>query len=99
MQLTGHTSRLPLARVLTLVALLCTGALQVQEAGHDHWHELDDSYSQCLVCKSSGAAALPLEALLPVMPGAVQAAVPRYVAVATPGAASPFDARGPPLYS
>jgi hypothetical protein len=99
MQLTGRTSRLPLARVLTLVALLCTGALQVQEAGHGHWYELDDSYSQCLVCKSSGAAALPLETLLPVIPRAVQTDAPRHAAVAAPGAASPYDARGPPHYS
>ena len=99
MQLTGRTSKQPLARVLALVALLCTGALQVQEAGHGHWHELDDSYSQCLFCKSSGAAALPLEAPLPLKPGAVQTGSPRYIAAAIPAAASLFEARGPPLYS
>ena len=99
MQLTGRTSKLPLARVLALVALLCAGALQVQEVGHGHWHELDDSYSQCLVCKSSGGVALSLDSVPDASRESTPADIPRLLASARPGACSSFDARGPPSYS
>lgn len=87
-----------LARIFALVALLCAGALQIQEAGHDHWKSIDDSYSQCLICKI-GATALPS-----VMPLAVPPPV-RVFNQALPAALAPtrfiasFRARGPPAYS
>lgn len=99
MQLTRHTAKLPLARVLALVALLCAGALQMQEAGHSHWHELDDNYSQCLVCKSSGGATLAPEAPHTVLPGRAPTHKPAEIVIAHLRAISPFDARGPPLHS
>ena len=99
MYLTRSTSKLPLARVLALVALLCAGAMQVQEAGHSHWHELDDSYSQCLVCKSSGGIPLPLEAHPGLLPAPVQAAPVLRPGDTLPSEALSFRPRGPPQYS
>lgn len=99
MYLTRNTGKLPLARVLALVALLCAGAMQVQEAGHSHWHELDDSYSQCLVCKSSGGIPLPLEAPAVLLPTAVQAALVLCPGDTLPSEALSFHPRGPPQYS
>ena len=99
MQLTRTTGRLPIARVLALVALLCASALQVQEAAHNHGLDLHDSYTQCLVCKSSGPAVIALEITAvgdPANSGIVATAVtpaPRVVHGA------PFLARGPPLYT
>ena len=99
MYLIDTTRKLPLARILALVALLCTGALQAQEAGHGHLHELDDSYAQCLVYKHSGAAALAVVPALPPVPA-------RDARVSEPAASplrasqsSPFLARGPPAHS
>ena len=99
MQITCRTSRLPLARVLALVALLCAGALQVQEAGHGHWHELDDSNPHCLVCKSTGGVALPAEAPRLRAPGVGPIQLVTAVAALLQEAPSPFDARGPPYYA
>lgn len=97
MQRSGRTSKSALTRVLALVALLCAGALQMQEASH--WHGLDDSYSQCLVCKSSGSAALPLDLPAVVVNGAKPADTPCLVPLLQSGTTRPFDARGPPYYS
>jgi hypothetical protein len=94
MYLTLNTGKLPLARVLALVAFLCAGAMQVQEAGH--WHELDDSYSQCLVCKSSGGTALPFEAPVGIASGPVKVEATPIQRDTLPGKALPFQARGPP---
>jgi len=93
------TAAKPLARAFALFALLCVGALQVQEAGHGHWYEQDDSSIQCLVCKNSSGAALPLDVPaqqpLAVVAGATELAVTAFAA----SQPSPFFARGPPSYS
>jgi len=95
--LTRKNAARPLARALALVALLCFGALQVQEAGH--WHEPGDSYAQCLLCKSSSAVALPADAPVDQALGLV-AGVTQIVSAFSPaGDVSPFLARGPPLSS
>ena len=96
MQLLSTTNNRSLARAFALVALLLTGALQVQEAGHDHWHSLDDSYSQCLVCKTT-AAALPSGLPTGQLPPAKALGnSPGQQAVAHATTFS-FEARGPPL--
>ncbi|RLQ23434.1 hypothetical protein DWB85_02450 [Seongchinamella sediminis] len=98
MHLFNRTYQQPLARVFALVALLCAGALQVQEAGHDHWNSAGDSYSQCLVCKA-GTAMLPSAApvAVPESNGSVEEPQP------DPSTRAPFvaafNARGPPAYS
>ncbi|MEP4149006.1 MAG: hypothetical protein ABJL54_17445 [Halioglobus sp.] len=98
MQLISHTNNQSLARIFALVALLFTGALQVQEAGHDHSYSIDGSYSQCLVCKTSEA--MTPSQLSPVSLPAPEAAICVYSQLAfTPLAATPFLARGPPTYS
>ena len=97
MQLTGRTNKSALTRVLALVALLCAGALQVQEAGH--WHEQDDSYTQCLVCKSAGSAALPSDVPAVFGNGAELADTLCLVPLLQSGTTRPFDARGPRHYS
>lgn len=99
MQLTSYTGRLPLARVLAFVALLCAGGLQVQEAGHGHWFELDDSYAQCLLCKSSGSATLPAYAPPVAVNGTGPSITAYRVPLMTGGITQSFDARGPPHYS
>lgn len=99
MRLINASHTLPLARILALVALLCTSALQAQEAGHGHWDGIDDSYSQCLVYKSSGPAALATEPTLPALPTAeCHTADPR-TGELCPSQSGPFQARGPPSYS
>ncbi len=98
MQLISHTSNQSLARIFALVALLFTGALQVQEAGHDHSYSVDGSYSQCLVCKTSEAMTpSQLSAALPPSPAV--AVYVDYQPALAPIAAAPFLARGPPSYS
>ncbi|MEP5568187.1 MAG: hypothetical protein ABJN62_10165 [Halioglobus sp.] len=98
MQLISHTSNQSLARIFALVALLFTGALQVQEAGHDHSYSIDGSYSQCLVCKTS-------EAMTPSQPSSATPPSPgiavyvHYQQALNPIAAAPYLARGPPTYS
>lgn len=99
MQLTRRTARLPLARVLALAALLCAAALQVQEAAHGHWDTPGGGYAQCLLCKSSGNAAVPFD--VPV--GVAHCAVP---VDTSPGCGAPrspaaplFYPRAPPDYS
>lgn len=99
MQLATTTSKLPLARILALVALLCAGAMQVQEASHGHWHELDDSYAQCLVCKSSTGAVLPFAIPQLAVPAKSAAPVFGGQQLAAAGERTPFLARGPPHYS
>ena len=98
MPLVYRTHKQPLARIFALVALLCAGALQVQEAGHDHWSSLDDSYSQCLLCKA-GTAMLPSAA--PVDPPAGNGMV--VGPLSTQSTLAPFSAaflaRGPPSHS
>lgn len=98
MYLNRRTQELPLARILALVALLCAGALQVQEAGHDHWNSSGDSYAQCLVCKTGEAT---LSSALPLATPAGRAAVAiRQSTLPTLAPlAAPFQARAPPLYS
>jgi hypothetical protein len=97
MQFNRTTTQLPLARILALVALLCAGALQVQEAGH--WHELDDSYSHCLVCKSSGAAALPTAFSPGILPQGEFFSFSERPHPSLPAKWRYFDSRGPPAYS
>ncbi len=98
MQQSNHIHKQSLARIFALVALLCAGALQAQEASHNHWNSLDDSYAQCLVCKS-GSAALPTS--LPI--AKIQpAGTPVGVETPTPIVVEPpvsFLARGPPVLS
>lgn len=98
MQLISTTGHRSLARVFALVALLCTGALQVQEAGHDHWGSLDDSYSQCLVCKTNEAAA-PSRLPFGQPPALGPISVVHYQQATIVVAALPFQARGPPSIS
>ena len=94
----SHTSKQSLARIFALVALLCAGALQVQEAGHDHWNSLDDSFSQCLVCKT-GAAALPSGIPATVLPlTRFCSKIPATQPTLAPSSVA-FQARGPPSYS
>ena len=98
MQLISHTSNQSLTRIFALVALLFTGALQVQEAGHDHSYSMDGSYSQCLVCKTSEAMTpSQLSAVTPPSPGV--SVYVHYQQAVNPIAAAPFQARGPPTYS
>ena len=98
MQSVSHIRKQSLARVFALVALLCAGALQIQEAGHDHWNALDDSYSQCLVCKT-GAAALPSGIPATSLPrNSFCSKSPATQSTLAPFSAS-FQARGPPAYS
>ena len=99
MRLIDTTRKLPLARVLALVALLCAGALQVQEAGHGHWHGLDDSYSQCLVYKNSGPADPAVEVAQPPIPVGNCLIAERGSFALSTAQASPFLARGPPAHS
>ncbi|TDG15521.1 hypothetical protein E2F43_04635 [Seongchinamella unica] len=88
----------PLARIFALVALLCAGALQVQEAGHDHWSSIDDSYSQCLVCKAGTAIPTSGASVDQVVStGIVVRAQPTQSTLAP--ASTAFDARGPPFNS
>ncbi len=86
-----------LARALAFVALVFTGAVQAQEAGH--WHELDDTYIECLLCKHSADAQLPgiLACGNPAWLLAAAGEFPTSSAIA--GAISPFHARGPPAHS
>ena len=95
--LVRNTAARPLARALALVAFLCAGALQVEEASH--WHADGDSYAHCLVCKSSSGAALPLDAPIDQPMGIVAGATKLVVVTLSIGDSSPFLARGPPLYS
>lgn len=99
MQVMRSTRRRPMARMLALVALLCTASLQLQEAGHGHGTGLHDSYTECLLCKGSGpvaaldntaATSVPAAALPPAL---ITAAAPRVAAI------QPFLARGPPVHS
>ena len=94
-----RNTALPLTRALALVALLCVGALQVQEAGHGHWIEHDDTSVQCLVCKNSVGTALPLEAPavqpIGIVAGAAVLLAPALSAVDF----SPSLPRAPPYYS
>ena len=79
------------------MALLFTAALQAQEAGH--WHELDDTYAECLLCKSGADAQLTH---IPTCAGPawlLAAADEFLIAPAIAGAVSPFHARGPPARS
>ena len=98
MQQFSYIRKQSLARVFALVALLCAGALQAQEASHNHWNSLDDSYAQCLVCKSGSAAlpaSLPVEKIQPAgVPAGTEAPV---TLVAEPPVS--FLARGPPTLS
>ncbi|QFU77456.1 hypothetical protein EY643_18265 [Halioglobus maricola] len=99
MKFSDRLSKNATARAMALVALLFAAALQIQEASHDHWSGLDDSYSQCLVCKSGSGAAMPVSGM-PILPP---------VAASTPdsadqqsshaGASLAFLARGPPQLS
>jgi hypothetical protein len=97
MHLTRTTTQLPLARILALVALLCAGALQVQEAGH--WHELGDSYSHCLVCESSGSAVLPTAFSPGILPRGEFFSSSEQPHLPLPAKWRYFDPRGPPAYS
>lgn len=97
--LVRKTAAQPLARALALVALLCVGALQAQEASHGHWYEQDDSSVQCLVCKNSVGAALPLEVNAVSPLGVVAGASQLLTQTPTDAGVSPFLARGPPSYS
>ena len=99
MHLTRNIHKLPLTRILALVALLCVGAMQVQEVGHSHWHEQGDGYSECLVCKSSSGAILPME--VPQSRALSRAPLVLVAAFDLPclGSHSCFEARGPPSYS
>lgn len=97
MQLIDTTGRQSLARVIALVALLCTGALQMQEAGHDHY-SLDDSYAQCLVCKSSGAT-LPSTIVVPDLQPGILTTVAETPIAAPFAPITSFLARGPPVFS
>ena len=85
--------------MLALVALLCTAALQLQEAGHGHGVDVHDSYAECLLCKGSG----PVAAIDNTATGAVPVAErPQPVAMVAPLWLTPsrtFLARGPPTYS
>ena len=98
MQLIKTANKPSLARVLALVALLCAGALQVQEAGHNHWNSLDDSYAQCLVCKAGTALTSPgLSVGLAIASGFV---APVLSPLKPPAPyRTGFLARGPPLYA
>ena len=58
MQLARNKHQRSMAKILAVLALLCTAALQLQEVGHEHWLDLHDSYAECLLCKGSGAAAV-----------------------------------------
>mgnify|MGYP001827243663 CR=1 FL=1 len=69
MQLIRHSNDLPPARIFALGALPCAAVLQVHEAGHAHWHDLDAGHAQCLVCKNSEPAALPIQGLASITPG------------------------------
>lgn len=86
-----------LARALAFVALVFTAAVQAQEAGH--WHELDDTYVECLLCKHSADAQLPdiLAFAGPAWLAAAAGELPTSPAIA--GVVSPFHARGPPAHS
>ena len=98
MPLIQHTNKHSLVRVLALVALLCAGALQIQEAGHDHWSSIDDSYSQCLVCKA-GTAMLPSAAPVDTLLGSAGVDKSRPTRATLAASSTPFLARGPPSYS
>lgn len=86
-----------MTRVLALVAVLCFGALQLQEAGH--WHDTFDGYSQCLVCKTGTSVALPLNAPAQSDIATIHTFPLQYAAAPLLGCATPFQARGPPAYS
>ncbi len=98
MHLISHTSNQPLARVFALVALLCAGALQMQEAGHDHSYSMDGSYSQCLVCKTPEAMTPSQLSIAPTpVPGAAIYIQYQQAVISVAGAF--LQARGPPIYS
>lgn len=99
MQIVSSTRRRPLARMLALVALLCTASLQLQEASHGHGLDLHESYSECLLCKSSGPVAAMDDS---ATTGLTAAARPLGVTVVKrPRLAPPqaFLARGPPTHA
>jgi hypothetical protein len=98
MPLIHRIHKQPLARILALVAMLCAGALQVQEAGHDHWNSVDGSTAQCLVCKA-GTAMLPSAAPLSTLPGNGVVDRPQSTQSTFAPVSAPFLARGPPSYS
>ena len=84
-------------RALALVALLFVAGLQLAETGHDH--SADHSLTQCLLCKLSVDAVVPVAAAgLPATPADKWG---RQTLSAPPctGDEPPFEARGPPLYS
>ena len=93
-----RTSKQSLARVFALVALLCAGALQVQEANHDHWHIDDDGYAQCLLHKSSSAV-LPGASPTLDTPAAESVLYAEIEVSDKPEPVIAFFARGPPLLS
>ncbi len=99
MPLIDSTYKLPLARIFVLVGLLCVGALQVQEAGHGHWHGGDDSYSQCLVYKNSGPADMAVESAQPPIPTGECLIAERAEFTPSVSESLPFFARGPPAHS
>lgn len=98
MPLIHRIHKQPLARIFALVALLCAGALQIQEAGHDHWSSIDDSYSQCLVCKT-GTAMLPSAAPMDAVTGNGIVDRPQSTQAPLAPFSVSFLARGPPSYS
>ncbi len=96
---TSSIAKLPLARVLALVALLCAGALQVQKANHGHWDPFEEGYSQCLLCQNTSDTSLPTAIISPV---SFELAVgPASPVIANPNTCwdVPFLARGPPSHS
>ena len=98
MQQFSHPHKQSLARVFALLALLCAGVLQAQEASHDHWHSLDDSYAQCLLCKSTAAAPVPAVSVAGIQAAGSPTAVECPLAIAAEPRLA-FSARGPPVLS
>ncbi|KAA1189664.1 hypothetical protein F0M18_15050 [Pseudohalioglobus sediminis] len=86
-----------LARSLAFVALVFTAAVQAQEAGH--WHELDDTYVECLLCKHSADAQLTDIAGCAGPTWLATFADDVIVTAPITGVVSPFNARGPPAHS
>ena len=97
--LTSTTATLPLARMLALVALLCAGALQVQEANHGHWDLADDGHSQCLLCQSTADTSVPVAVAQHSCPGPTDQPAESIRLNSSACCGASFLARGPPSHS
>lgn len=99
MQMIRSTRKCPMARMIALVALLCTAALQLQEASHGHGPDLHDSYAECLLCKSSGPVAATDDSASTGLTVAAQPLVITAVKRPRLAPSQAFLARGPPIHS